>query len=151
MKFLDENGEVNEPKFRLASTKSANALYRILTEKHVFYSCEAVGESVATQCILGISGIIWSITPSLFKDNPETGKNFVFDIRRTLRQFYDDVQRTMFKMKVHLNSLTLERPALTMTDESSTNDLTLDGDPIDQVFFCVCSFQLFSLFFVFII
>lgn len=43
-----------------------------------------------------------SITPAIFKDDPEVGKNFVFDIRRTLRQFYDDVQRTMFKLRNQL-------------------------------------------------
>ena len=64
---------------------------------------------MATQCILGISGMFWSIAPAIFKDGPEVGKNFVFDIRRTLRQLVDDVQRTMYKLKTHLDqNLALE-------------------------------------------
>lgn len=102
MKYIEEDGEVTERKFRLSSTKSANALYRIITEKHVFYSCDTVRDSVTTQCVIGLTGMFWSITPAIFKDDPEVGKNFVFDIRRTLRQFYDDVQRTMFKLRNQL-------------------------------------------------
>lgn len=110
LKYLDDSAEATELKFRLTSTKSANALYRVVTEKHVFYSCDTVRDSVATQCILGFTGMFWSITPAFLKDNPEVGKNFVFDIRRTLRQFYDDVQRTMFKVKSRLDtSLALDR------------------------------------------
>lgn len=29
MKYIDDDGEVKERKFRLSSTKSANALYRV--------------------------------------------------------------------------------------------------------------------------
>lgn len=75
---------------------------QIITEKHVFYSCDTVRDSVTTQCVIGLTGMFWSITPAIFKDDPEVGKNFVFDIRRTLRQFYDDVQRTMFKLRNQL-------------------------------------------------
>ena len=144
MKYIDDSGDVKEIKFRLGSTKSANALYRVVTEKHVFYSCDTVGDSVATQCILGISGMFWSIAPAIFKDGPEVGKNFVFDIRRTLRQFYDDVQRTMFKLKTHLDqNLSLDQLEPSTSDSlGETSSSPESSRQVSLVF--VCSWPIFK-------
>jgi len=135
LKYIDHDNEVKEDRFRLSSTKSANSLYRVITEKHVFYSCDTVCDSVATQCIFGLTGMFWSIAPSIFKDDPEVGKNFVFDIRRTFRQFYDSVQRTMFKMRTHLDhNLTLKQSEPMNFD---SEELSPNIESSEQVNICV--------------
>ena len=79
-----------------------------------------------------------SIAPSIFinangGDNVNGsslhGKNYVFDIRRTLRQFQDDIQRTMFKLNTIFNAGLSQD---TITDCDTTQSVTEQST--DQVF-----------------
>lgn len=49
--FLDENFAVSNLVVKFASHRIAGTLYRSLTEKHAFYSCETVHKNVETQFI----------------------------------------------------------------------------------------------------
>lgn len=84
-----------------------------------------------------------SITPAIFKDDPEVGKNFVFDIRRTLRQFYDDVQRTMFKLRNqlegNLDMLISDEDEQMMTVENRPKSSTSGDDQVLQFLVCFVS------------
>lgn len=135
---VNDSGDIVEEKFQFNSTKLAQAVYRETTEKRVFYHCDTVGDSVATQCIRGFADMFMSIAPSIFinangGDNVNGsslhGKNYVFDIRRTLRQFQDDIQRTMFKLNTIFNAGLSQD---TITDCDTTQSVTEQST--DQVF-----------------
>lgn len=49
--YIDENFTVSNLVVKFASHRIAGALYRSLTEKHAFYSCETVHKNVETQFI----------------------------------------------------------------------------------------------------
>lgn len=49
--YLSENNEHEEIELKLARPRMAIALYRAITEKHAFYSCETVGSDVTKQFI----------------------------------------------------------------------------------------------------
>ncbi|KAL7033184.1 hypothetical protein ACKWTF_007498 [Chironomus riparius] len=84
--FVDSNLVIKFPSHRIAGT-----LYRALTEKHSFYSCETVHKNVETQFIRDLKGTIISI----FNDHTELGKKYVFDIRLTFRELYDNSRRIL--------------------------------------------------------
>lgn len=84
--------------FKLENCHSASALYRAVTEKHAFYSCETVRNAVTSQFIRDLKGTI----ASLFNENTALGKNYVFDIQRTCREVYDHTRRVMYQMKDNL-------------------------------------------------
>lgn len=49
--FLTDAGEQDEIEIKLVRPRIAIALYRSITEKHAFYSCETVGTDVTKQFI----------------------------------------------------------------------------------------------------
>lgn len=49
--YLSESNEHEEIELKLARPRIAIALYRSITEKHAFYSCETVGSDVTKQFI----------------------------------------------------------------------------------------------------
>lgn len=77
---------------KLDSGHVANSLYRALTEKHAFYSCETVRSAVTAQFIRDLKGTIVSI----FNEDSSLGKKYVFDIRRTCREVYDNARRALY-------------------------------------------------------
>lgn len=56
--YLSLDGEETSLDFKLDSSQSASGLYRAITEKHAFYSCETVRSAVTAQFIrdLKVSG-----------------------------------------------------------------------------------------------
>lgn len=78
---------------KLDSSHVASSLYRALTEKHAFYSCETVRSAVTTQFIRDLKGTIVSI----FNEDSTLGKKYVFDIRRTCREVYDNARRALYQ------------------------------------------------------
>ncbi|ESO95088.1 hypothetical protein LOTGIDRAFT_206409 [Lottia gigantea] len=96
LKIYDTDGEPkNTMGFRLVSKKAANALYRSVTEMHSFFRCDTVRNDVSTQFSRDLKGTL----ASLFNENTDLGKKYVFDIRRTCREAYDHARR-----KLHTNS-----------------------------------------------
>lgn len=144
---VNDSGDIVEEKFQFNSTKLAQAVYRETTEKRVFYHCDTVGDSVATQCIRGFADMFMSIAPSIFinangGDNVNGsslhGKNYVFDIRRTLRQFQDDIQRTMFKLNTIFNA-GLSQDTITDCDTTqSVTEQSTDQENEEKILCRIC-------------
>ncbi|XP_023012570.2 E3 ubiquitin-protein ligase defense repressor 1 [Leptinotarsa decemlineata] len=88
---MDNKESVLETK--LDSSHVASSLYRALTEKHAFYSCETVRSAVTTQFIRDLKGTIVSI----FNEDSTLGRKYVFDIRRTCREVYDNARRVLYQ------------------------------------------------------
>ncbi|CAG2118854.1 unnamed protein product [Medioppia subpectinata] len=120
--YIEGNGESQALGFRLESALTANAIYRAVTEKHAFYSCETVRNTVATQFIRDLKGTIIS----LFNENTTLGKNYVFDIRRTCREVYDHTRRELYQLEA------IAKSEDTSQSESlkSLDDLCLEFEPI---------------------
>ncbi|KAL5236121.1 hypothetical protein ACI65C_003531 [Semiaphis heraclei] len=78
---------------KLESSLGANTLYRALTEKHAFYSCETVRGAVTSQYIRDLKGTIISI----FNEDSPLGKKYVFDIQRTCREVHDNARRALYE------------------------------------------------------
>ncbi|KAJ8931608.1 hypothetical protein NQ314_015470 [Rhamnusium bicolor] len=78
---------------KLDSSHVASSLYRALTEKHAFYSCETVRSAVTAQFIRDLKGTIVSI----FNEDSTLGKKYVFDIKRTCREVYDNARRALYQ------------------------------------------------------
>lgn len=78
---------------KLDSREAASGLYRAITEKHAFYSCETVRSAVTKQFIRDLKGTIVSI----FNEDSTLGKKYVFDIRRTCREVYDNARRALYQ------------------------------------------------------
>lgn len=93
---------------------AANAIYRAVTEKHAFYSCETVRNAVTSQFIRDLKGTI----VSLFNENSPLGKNYVFDIRRTCREVYDHTRRILYHMD--------QQPSRRQRSHSESDTATLD-------------------------
>lgn len=103
--FLDHSGLSQTLGFKLENCHSASALYRAVTEKHAFYSCETVRNAVTSQFIRDLKGTI----ASLFNENTALGKNYVFDIQRTCREVYDHTRRVMYQMKDNAKNFDSEK------------------------------------------
>ncbi|KAK9873863.1 hypothetical protein WA026_002220 [Henosepilachna vigintioctopunctata] len=91
--YLQEDGRTTELEVKLDSNHLASGLYRALTEKHAFYSCETVTSAVMAQCIRDLKGILVSI----FNEDSNQGKKYVFDIRKTCREVYDGARRAIYQ------------------------------------------------------
>lgn len=89
--YMNENHEETYVELKLPNHRTAASLYRAITEKHVFYSCETVRPIVTTQFIRDLKGTI----VSMFNEDTELGKRYVFDIQRTCREVYDAARRTL--------------------------------------------------------
>ncbi|KAK0088032.1 hypothetical protein PV325_013437 [Microctonus aethiopoides] len=96
--YLSLDGEETSLDFKLDSSQSASGLYRAITEKHAFYSCETVRSAVTAQFIRDLKGTIISI----FNEDSSLGKKYVFDIRRTCREVYDNARRALYCEAVNL-------------------------------------------------
>lgn len=91
--FLNLDGEETSLDLKLESSQVASGLYRAITEKHAFYSCETVRSAVTAQFIRDLKGTIVSI----FNEDTSLGKKYVFDIRRTCREVYDNARRALYQ------------------------------------------------------
>ncbi|XP_063226702.1 E3 ubiquitin-protein ligase MYLIP isoform X2 [Bacillus rossius redtenbacheri] len=91
--YLESDGEERVFSLKLDTCQAASGLYRAITEKHAFYSCETVRSAVTTQFIRDLKGTIVSI----FNEDTSLGKKYVFDIRRTCREVYDNARRALYQ------------------------------------------------------
>ncbi|XP_059485816.1 E3 ubiquitin-protein ligase MYLIP [Neocloeon triangulifer] len=92
---------------KLDSSQAATGLYRCITEKHAFYSCETVRSAVTSQFIRDLKGTIVSI----FNEDTSLGKKYVFDIRRTCREVYDNARRALY-LSGEMPNVELQEPDL---------------------------------------
>lgn len=113
--YLSLDGEETSLNFKLDSSQSASGLYRAITEKHAFYSCETVRSAVTAQFIRDLkvfennddidarhrliplfSLYVQGTIISIFNEDSTLGKKYVFDIRRTCREVYDNARRALY-------------------------------------------------------
>lgn len=93
LEYIGLDNNFNTLEVKLDSSHVANSLYRAITEKHAFYSCETVRSAVTSQFIRDLKGTIVSI----FNEDSSLGKKYVFDIRRTCREVYDNARRALYQ------------------------------------------------------
>lgn len=93
LEYLSVDNKESLLETKLDSSHVASSLYRALTEKHAFYSCETVRSAVTAQFIRDLKGTIVSI----FNEDSTLGKKYVFDIRRTCREVYDNARRALYQ------------------------------------------------------
>ncbi|KPP72110.1 E3 ubiquitin-protein ligase MYLIP-A-like [Scleropages formosus] len=79
--------------FKLISARAASGLYRAITETHAFYRCDTVTDAVMMQYSRDFKGHLASL---FLNDNIDLGKKYVFDIRRTSKEVYDQTRRTLY-------------------------------------------------------
>ncbi|XP_049764004.1 E3 ubiquitin-protein ligase MYLIP [Schistocerca nitens] len=91
--YLDLDSNEATLDLKLETSQAASGLYRAITEKHAFYSCETVRSAVTAQFIRDLKGTIVSI----FNEDTSLGKKYVFDIRRTCREVYDNARRALYQ------------------------------------------------------
>ncbi|XP_038069929.1 E3 ubiquitin-protein ligase MYLIP-like [Patiria miniata] len=89
------NGELSPvtTSVKLQSKEAAEALYRAITEKHEFFICDTVQKEIRSECVRDFKGTLASI----FTENTEYGKKFMFDVQRTWKEVYDHTRRTLHR------------------------------------------------------
>ncbi|KAL1500774.1 hypothetical protein ABEB36_006219 [Hypothenemus hampei] len=103
---------------KLDSCHNASSLYRAITEKHAFYSCETVRSAVTAQFIRDLKGTIVSI----FNEGSTLGKKYVFDIRRTCREVYDNARRAIYQEHQARLALQTEKAGMSECDGENCKD-----------------------------
>lgn len=104
--YMNEEHEETHIELKLPNHRTAACLYRAITEKHVFYSCETVRPVVTTQFIRDLKGTI----VSMFNEDTELGKRYVFDIQRTCREVYDNSRRVLHARGIEISKVQKEGP-----------------------------------------
>ncbi|XP_022094478.1 E3 ubiquitin-protein ligase MYLIP-A-like [Acanthaster planci] len=91
----ETNGELSPVTMsvKLQSKEAAEALYRAITEKHEFFVCDTVQKRIRAECVRDFKGTLASI----FTENTEYGKKFMFDVQRTWKEVYDQTRRTLHR------------------------------------------------------
>jgi E3 ubiquitin-protein ligase MYLIP len=107
LEYLDEDHQSQELELKLMCHHAASALYRSITEKHSFYLCETVRSSVTDQFIRDLKGTIIS----MFNEDTEHGKRYVFDIQRTCREVYDNSRRILHAKGVEISTFECPKEA----------------------------------------
>lgn len=92
LEYLSIDNKEEQLSIKLSSGHLASSLYRAITEKHAFYSCETVRTAVTEQFVRDLKGTIASI----FYEDSSLGKKYVFDIKRTCREVYDNARRALY-------------------------------------------------------
>lgn len=124
--YINSSGETEPLGFKLESGPAANAIYRSVTEKHAFYSCETVRNAVTSQFIRDLKGTI----VSLFNENTALGKNYVFDIRKTCREVYDYTRRVLYQLETEAKEDRCETEELEEASEGAF-DMSLHHSDFD--------------------
>ncbi|CAL1532351.1 unnamed protein product [Lymnaea stagnalis] len=93
IELINDAGETEKEEcFKLISSRAAVALYRCITEMHSFYRCDTICSDVQSQYCRDFRGTFVSI----FNENSDLGKRYIFDIQRTRQEAYDYVRRQLY-------------------------------------------------------
>ncbi|KAL1379641.1 hypothetical protein pipiens_003753 [Culex pipiens pipiens] len=104
--YMNEEHEEVNLELKLPNHRTAASLYRVVTEKQSFYCCETVRPIVTTQFIRDFKGTI----VSMFNEDTELGKRYVFDIQRTCREVYDNARRILHSRGIEITKVQQECP-----------------------------------------
>ncbi|XP_073811050.1 E3 ubiquitin-protein ligase defense repressor 1 [Musca autumnalis] len=93
LEYVDDNNDRREVDIKLPKHCIAAGLYRSITERHAFYVCDKVRGVVTNQFTRDLKGTI----ASMFKEDTELGKKYIFDIRHTSREVIEEARRVLHK------------------------------------------------------
>ncbi|XP_034111578.1 E3 ubiquitin-protein ligase MYLIP [Drosophila albomicans] len=91
LEYVDDHNDRKELEIKLAKHPIAASLYRSITERHAFYVCDKVRCVVTNQFTRDLKGTI----ASMFNEDTELGKRYVFDIQHTCREVHDQARRKL--------------------------------------------------------
>lgn len=91
LEYVDDHNDRKELEIKLPKQPIASGLYRSITERHAFYVCDKVRCVVTNQFTRDLKGTI----ASMFKEDTELGKRYVFDIQHTCREVHDQARRKL--------------------------------------------------------
>lgn len=101
MEYVDNQNDRCEIEIKLPRHCLAAGLYRSITERHAFYVCDKVRGVVTNQFTRDLKGTI----ASMFKEDTELGKRYVFDIQRTSREVHDQARRILYERGLELSTV----------------------------------------------
>ncbi|XP_053693928.1 E3 ubiquitin-protein ligase MYLIP-A [Sabethes cyaneus] len=143
--YVNEEHEEISVELKLPNKWTAASLYRSIIEKHEFYSCETVRPVVTTQFIRDLKGTI----ASMFNEDTELGKRYVFDIRRTCREVYDNSRRILHARGIEINNVQkhspqvqaeqLEQRLAAEAEENSKLDRLVEERIVEAVTCVICA------------
>ncbi|KAM7343972.1 E3 ubiquitin-protein ligase defense repressor 1 [Cochliomyia hominivorax] len=123
LEYVGDNSIRREIEIKLPKHAIAAGLYRSITERHAFYVCDKVRGVVTNQFTRDLKGTI----ASMFKEDTELGKRYVFDIQHTSREVHDQARRILHERGIETSS---HSTASVMDDIS--NYLSHLAGPIDN-------------------
>ncbi|XP_053963200.1 E3 ubiquitin-protein ligase MYLIP [Anastrepha ludens] len=143
LEYVGDCNDRRELEIKLPKHAMAAGLYRSITERHAFYVCDKVRGVVTNQFTRDLKGTI----ASMFKEDTELGKRYVFDIQRTCREVHDQARRILHEKGIEaLNSSAVgnedlyesmlnggKQPLSTSRQEQRLSDKELDFDDICAV------------------
>lgn len=101
LEYVDDHNIRREVEIKLPKHAVAAGLYRSITERHAFYVCDKVRGVVTNQFTRDLKGTI----ASMFKEDTELGKRYVFDIQHTSREVHDQARRILHERGVETSTL----------------------------------------------
>ncbi|XP_075588125.1 E3 ubiquitin-protein ligase MYLIP isoform X3 [Dermatophagoides farinae] len=117
--YSDETNLTTEQKFRIYSEKDYYQFYRLLAEKRAFYSLPMIDQTIVPSRFNSnfsfLNDLMQTIsTPSLLNIATSKSstivnkKSYVFDVDKTLKQFYDDIRRYIYHFNKHFDNVMLK-------------------------------------------
>lgn len=100
LEYVDDHNIRREVEVKLPKHAIAAGLYRSITERHAFYVCDKVRGVVTNQFTRDLKGTI----ASMFKEDTELGKRYVFDIQHTSREVHDQARRILHERGIETSS-----------------------------------------------
>ncbi|XP_030372577.1 E3 ubiquitin-protein ligase MYLIP [Scaptodrosophila lebanonensis] len=100
LEYVDDHNDRKDLEIKLPKQPIAAGLYRSITERHAFYVCDKVRGVVTNQFTRDLKGTI----ASMFKEDTELGKRYVFDIQHTCREVHDQARRILHERGVELTA-----------------------------------------------
>lgn len=100
LEYVDDHNAKKELEIKLPKHAIAAGLYRSITERHAFYVCDKVRGVVTNQFTRDLKGTI----ASMFKEDTELGKRYVFDIQHTSREVQDQARRILHERGIETSA-----------------------------------------------
>ncbi|KAI8124017.1 hypothetical protein FF38_12477 [Lucilia cuprina] len=100
LEYADDHNNRREIEIKLLKHAIAAGLYRSITERHAFYVCDKVRGVVTNQFTRDLKGTI----ASMFKEDTELGKRYVFDIQHTSREVHDQARRILHERGIEIST-----------------------------------------------
>ncbi|VDO06284.1 unnamed protein product [Rodentolepis nana] len=93
LNLLEDDGSVKMRNYELASKRSADCLYRSITELHCFFRCDNIRDDVLNRT-----------NPSFSIFDHNGGREYTFDVRYTSREVHDRARRNLYHAATEASS-----------------------------------------------